>query len=55
MFFKIKRWLILLVSVSITFFVLWSLIKQISPTINPPKPSAQKIERDYRGTIKIEP
>jgi len=54
MLYKIKVWFIRLVTISILFYVLWFVTKQISPTINPPKNSVTSIERDYRGAIKID-
>ena len=54
MLYKLKRLLITLITVSITFFVLWMLVQKVSPTINPPKTSETSIERDYRGAIEID-
>jgi hypothetical protein len=54
MLYKLKRLLIVVITVSITFFVLWKIVVKISPTINPPEASQESIERDYRGAIKID-
>ena len=54
MLYKIKVWLIRLLTISILFYVLWLVMQKISPTINPPKASTTSIERDYRGAIKVD-
>ncbi len=47
----------MLVSVFITFYVLWMVVQKVSPTINPPKTSKdisnQSLERDSRGAIDV--
>ena len=47
----------MLVSVFITFYVLWMVVLKVSPTINPPKTSKdisnQSLERDSRGAIDV--
>ena len=30
------------------------LLQKVSPTVNPPKSSQTSVERDHRGTIKID-
>ena len=54
---KLKRLLILLVSVFITFYVLWMVVLKVSPTVNPPKTSkdisSQPMKRDSRGAIDV--
>jgi len=54
MLYKFKKLFIRLVTVSILFYVLWVIVNKVSPTINPPQPSREKIERDYRGAIKVD-
>lgn len=52
--YKIKVILIRLVTISILCYFFWMVLQRVSPTINPPKTSVEKIERDYRGAIKID-
>ncbi|WP_299877887.1 hypothetical protein [uncultured Cocleimonas sp.] len=58
MIHKFKRLLILLVTVFITFYVLWIIVQKVSPTISPPKTSKdfsnQSIERNSNGAINVD-
>lgn len=48
----------MLLTVFITFYVLWMIVQKVSPTVNPPKTSKdiskQSIERDANGAINVD-
>ena len=48
----------MLLTVFITFYVLWMIVQKVSPTVNPPKTSKdisnQSIERDSNGAINVD-
>jgi len=52
-FFKIKRFLLLLVLLAVLAFFYSLILKKVSPVFKPPENNTVSIERDYRGAINI--
>ena len=57
--YKIKRFFFLLILLAVLAFFYWVILKRVSPVfkppVNTPEENRAKIERDYRGALKINP